>query len=276
MPAKGPLLPLDREISLAALAGRLASRFTDSKVEPEEIAREAGIAFRYAPFPEDFDGVLMHQAGRFFIVCNDRVHPRGSGRSRFTFAHELGHFFIPEHRAALEQGQPHFSRTEFTSNSPFEREADHFAASLLLPEPLVRRVTATAPGSLLRRVERAADFLGASLTATAFRALQLDFLPAPSAVFRWDALGCLASRRLSPTTARLRREYLGLAKAPAAETVTHAAIANLAVGHRSGPSHVMNWFPKLTGYDGGDQDMLTEEVISLGSYGWLTIVHAAG
>lgn len=93
-------------------------------------------------------------------------------------------------------------------------------------------------------------------------------------MFRWDALGCLASRRLSPNTARLRREFLGLADSPATETLTYAALFNLAVGHRRGPSHVMNWFPRLTGYDAGDQDELTEEVISLGSYGWLTIVYS--
>ena len=50
-----------------------------------------------------------------------------SGRRRFTIAHEIGHFVLHPERGAVDEA----GRTE-------EREADAFAAELLMPEYLVR------------------------------------------------------------------------------------------------------------------------------------------
>ena len=35
----------------------------------------------------------------------------------------------------------------------------------------------------------------------------------------------------------------------------------------------MDWFPKLSGYGPSDQQLLREEVKSLGDHGWLTLVY---
>ncbi len=266
-----------REAEISVLAEQLATaRFPAGRVEPELLATETGIAFRYAPFPEEFDGILLHDAGKYFIVCNDRVSPRGSPRSRFTFAHELGHYFLADHRHALATGTwpAHYSRAEFSSAAPLEMEADCFAAHLLLPEPAVRPQAASVAGAGLELIQALAATFGTSLTATAYRALGLDLFPAPAAVFRWNQLGAPAGRRMSDPTARLGREYCGLADAPPPGSLTARAIAELAVGANEGRSHVMNWFPKLSGYGPGDQQMLREAVMSLGDHGWLTLVHA--
>lgn len=75
--------------------------------------------------------------GRFFIFCNrDRGNSPNLPRGRFTLAHELGHYFIPEHRLALERGAPkHQSKCGLFDgqNVPEELEADIFAANLLMP-----------------------------------------------------------------------------------------------------------------------------------------------
>jgi len=56
-----------------------------------------------------------------------------SGRRRFTIAHEIGHFVLHPERCRPERGGAvnEAGRME-------EREADAFAAELLMPEHLVR------------------------------------------------------------------------------------------------------------------------------------------
>lgn len=274
MPRKSILLPLDREIEIAKMAGQIAAaRFPDGPVDPEGVAALEGIQFQYAPFPEEFDGTLAHLGGAFFIICNDRVHARGSARSRFTFSHELGHFYL--HRDLIAGGDwpEHYSRTEFASDDPLEKEADCFAANLLLPEKAFCIQANAATGPTADRVEHLATFFGASLTATAFRLLMLNLLPAPAAVLRWSAIGELVTRRMSDETALKRRHYRGLIDMPPAGSATMRAIEDLSWQPTSAPSPVMDWFPKLTGYDLGDEATLCETVLPLGQYGWLTIVH---
>lgn len=266
-----------REQEIASLAEHIATeRFPDGRVEPEQIAAQERIAFRYAAFHEDFDGILVHDAGQFFIICNDRLTPRGSPRSRFTFAHELGHYFVDDHRRALAAGTwpAHYSRADFRSDAPLEMEADLFAGNLLLPRSLFQQRAAALDGPGLERIATLASHFGASLTATAYRALGLGIFAPPAAVFRWNALGERAGRRMSEETAALGREYLGMADCPPADSVTARAIAGLEDGTLHGQSHMMNWFPKLSGYGDGDQILLREEVKSLGDFGWLTLVHA--
>jgi len=50
-------------------------------------------------------------------------------------AHELGHYYIDEHRHALAAGRAAAHRSACGYESPIlaEQEADHFAANLLMP-----------------------------------------------------------------------------------------------------------------------------------------------
>jgi Zn-dependent peptidase ImmA (M78 family) len=60
-----------------------------------------------------------------------RLHP--------ALAHELGHYCIGGHADALLAHGPHYSSAHFSSNDPFEMEADYFAAALLMPEVAFRK-----------------------------------------------------------------------------------------------------------------------------------------
>jgi hypothetical protein len=87
---------------------------------------------------------VVQAAGEPF-VCEAALQPVGDGhtivlrgasgehRRRFTIAHEIGHFVLHPRRTAPERGG--------AVNAAWraqEREADQFAAELLMPEPLVR------------------------------------------------------------------------------------------------------------------------------------------
>jgi len=106
-------------------------------IDPEIIASQNGITFNYGNYADSFDGLIEHLSGEFHIYINiDRlIHPY-TERARFTFSHELGHYFIDHHRNALKTGksQSHSSFTGFVSKNYVEREADYFASCLLLPE----------------------------------------------------------------------------------------------------------------------------------------------
>lgn len=73
-------------------------------IMPEIIATQSGITYNYGEYGTYFDGVLEHDAGEFHIYLNKQnILYQDNTRLRFSFAHELGHFFIDEHRNALKR-----------------------------------------------------------------------------------------------------------------------------------------------------------------------------
>lgn len=61
-------------------------------------------------------------------------------RQRFTVAHELGHLLLHPHLTEAQRGRSIFDEPQ--ANRPQEREANRFAADLLMPPPLVEREVA--------------------------------------------------------------------------------------------------------------------------------------
>jgi len=115
-----------------------------------------------------FDGALVRARGTPFgaIVIRDSI--RESGRKNFTIAHEIGHFVLPGHEDAdlvctsAELGNWSNSAHEF------EREANEFAAELLMPEPLVRKIMGIFDPSLAL-IDKIASSCQVSLSAAAWR-----------------------------------------------------------------------------------------------------------
>lgn len=88
-----------------------------------------------------------------FIRLREDVYEglvRGEGRPRFTAAHELGHFVLHQ-GATLQRANPH----ELPAFRNSESQANHFAASLLMPERLITPGTSVA--SLIKRFGVSAD-----------------------------------------------------------------------------------------------------------------------
>lgn len=155
-------------------------------IDPFELIKSEAPFLRAggANFGHSFDGKLKfnRDKNRFLLFYNNKYDvgltpPCHHPRTRFTIAHELGHYFIEEHHAHLRQGgRPHYSSTEFVSNARLEREADAFAASLLLPSrlvgPLVNRGEMT-----LRVLEDIAQDFETSLLSTCIRGVRLSDFP---------------------------------------------------------------------------------------------------
>jgi hypothetical protein len=143
------------------------------------------------PFGGRYDGKLKYvrEKNRFLLFYNTKYdagmspglhHPR----TRFSIAHELGHYFIEHHHRYLRGGgKPHASSSEYITKVLWEREADTFAASLLLPTHLAG--PALNKGELtLARIDQVAGDFQTSLVSTAIRGVRLSDLPCAVAGLR--------------------------------------------------------------------------------------------
>ena len=134
-------------------------------------------------FGNAFDGRIKYVGPRFLISYNTKYNKwQHSGRFHtkilFTVAHELGHFFLPEHREYLVTSKsPHGSLTEFTANQRVEQQADAFASGLLMPGYLLRPLINHANFPPLEYIHQIRKQFQVSLTGLLVRWTQLSDFP---------------------------------------------------------------------------------------------------
>ena len=254
-----------------AVAGEHSPRLP---VDPAGIAQTKRITISFGDYGQHtFDGLLEHLDGYFHIYCNtQRVGNRESPRARFTLAHELGHFFIDEHRRSLAAGiDPHSSLCEYESPILAEQEADTFAANLLMP---ARRFTDAARAAMpgLEGILALAGRFGTSITATAIRYAGADVRPC--VVIKWDWHGYAWKRAsASAFAAYLRRTYQAARDIPA-DCPTLKALARQTppeCGYFHAGTTAAAWFPRI--HSGEWRDVIfIEQAIPLGRYGVLTLL----
>lgn len=260
---------------LAELAEIVAdTHCPNAKVVPERIAEAKGITYSFGRYDRAFDGMLEHEDGAFHIFCNlDRVQQPNSGRARFTMCHELGHFFIDEHRHALERGLTpgHGSICDFHSKNPVEIEADHFAAALLMPASrFTRSAKSYIPG--MGAIFELADQFGTSTTSTALRYTKLDC--GPCIIIKWNPDG-YAWRWVAPCM--FRGPFRGLRRgldtvAPDSPTGHCLSGSTQPRGEYLKSGTVASaWFPGA--FSGTSNDIIMiEHACRLGEYGVLTVL----
>jgi Zn-dependent peptidase ImmA (M78 family) len=178
---------LSRTDEIAELAEFIAEEYgTNGRVEPLSIARKKGITHSFGYYKNAFDGMLEYYEKRFHIYCNlSRVERYDSPRAHFTLAHELGHYFIDEHRNALQSGfaPAHLSVCEYESDNLVEREADWFASNLLMPRPYFLQLAKDSALGMQGILTLQRHFQ-TSVTSTALRYAQMGLVPC--LVMKWD------------------------------------------------------------------------------------------
>ena len=270
-----PYLTAEEESEIGNIAEWLAEdQFpAGERIEPGEIAESVGIVVISGYYGDYFDGILEHDNGRFFIYCNlDRVQSLESPRARFTLAHELGHYFIPEHHKALKSGRTpkHASHCDYESKNPAEIEADYFASCLLMPsQRFYKQAKKLSPG--LEGIQKLAEEFGTSLTSAAIRYTKLDLLQC--VIIKWDN-DRFGWKWLSPSA--YDRGWRKTIEAPA-KLVQGSATEQIMSGGMSHSeivrcgSTAAHWFPFVLA--GSKQNcILREEAISLGRFGTLTLL----
>ena len=165
-----------------AAASSLLRRYGYSAPEElilEDLAFALGVEVRRRPM-DNVEGCLYRYGNRGIIQINCRAIPN---RQRFSLAHEIGHWELhPELRQKLCTAD---NMTDYFRSSE-EIEANHFAASLLLPRQWI-------PDQLLNRdpsftqIKILANRLRVSLACSARRFVELTSQPV-ALVFSRDGI----------------------------------------------------------------------------------------
>lgn len=246
----------------------------DGRIDPVSVIRANRITLNFGRYGDAFDGLLEHLSGRFHVFCNlDRVASPGSTRARFTLAHELGHFFIDDHRNALAAGAApsHPSLCEYESKLLVEQQADAFAANLLMTEPQFRQ-KARGLGTGLTAIRSLAHAFTASVTSTAIRYASLGI--EPCVVIKWNS-GRVSWKWVADSLWNDGFRKIIDAKA---EIVAGSATAKAFAGEQppnkgffESVTTAAYWFPSVN--LGGWKDALfVEHAMSLGRFGVVTVL----
>jgi hypothetical protein len=135
----------------------------DIRLQAERLLHSAGVSREPISLRDVVSALnleLVHKTREPFS-CEAALEPLGDGhaivlrggsderRRRFTIAHEIGHFVLHPQRLGPERGG--------AVNAAWraqEREADQFAAELLMPEPLVREAVVEQGDDVARLADR--------------------------------------------------------------------------------------------------------------------------
>lgn len=237
-------------------------QITSLPVDPFHIAERRDILVQENPsLSSGISGCLMKMGDDFGIIYSSRFSSEGF--KRFTVAHELGHYFMDGHALHLfPSGQGmHHSESGFISKDSYEREADAFAAALLMPKQFFKDAIAKA-GQGLDGIEYLSNLCGTSLTATAIRYATLcedDVAVVCSTGNKIDFSVMSDSLRSRPNLTWIRKGTGLTANCPTAKFNNDSE--NVLSGRRThDTADLGDWFT------GGDGEVI-EDIVGLGEYG---------
>lgn len=149
--------------------------FTANALDWAALCEKEDILVKFESFPETFDGLIVYDQRFFTIIVNaSRMVEIPQARVNFTICHELGHYFLPEHRQHLKlNGMMQLGDSMKDSRKTLhEREADYFASCLLMPADKIAADFAEEPFSY-RLIQHVAGRYNVSREACFMRYMSL-------------------------------------------------------------------------------------------------------
>ncbi len=122
-------------------------------IDIKRVAKLSGVKVKVSDLGEDVSGFLAIKNGKALIAVNP---DESRVRQRFSIAHELGHFHLHHGKSDVlfvskqkrhSLGQEVHYRDEKSSSGEYkkEREANGFAAAILMPEHMLRKAIEIIP-----------------------------------------------------------------------------------------------------------------------------------
>ena len=147
-------------------------------VDVEKLARNMGIRVEKTDLGENCSGILMRRKNLAVIGVRWSDHPN---RQRFTIAHEIAHYVLHKGDTYVDNGNyfVNFRDAESGTGTKLEeRQANRFAAALLMPESWVRAAFRRAPVDLTddESLRTLAEEFEVSPQAMTFRLTNLGLL----------------------------------------------------------------------------------------------------
>ncbi len=143
-----------------------------SEIDLEAIAWTLGVRVRYRLLDGCEARIIGHD-DQAIVTVNNRSSLR---RQRFSLAHELGHW--NHHRGKLLVCRAEEIGSGDNKRSPAERDADTYAADILMPRYIFQPIANDYGKLTFQTVRALADLFDTSLTATAIRLVEGDHSPA--------------------------------------------------------------------------------------------------
>jgi len=264
-------IPIGRKREISDLAEFIGSQYlTPSGVDLVSIVENNEISLSFGRYADSFDGLLELKNGQFHIYGNlDRLISVDAARSRFTVGHELGHFFIDEHRRGLmKSGKVHGSLIELQSDLIIENEADLFSANLLMPAKEIQKCMKQKPIGLELCIEISNRF-NASLLSSAVRVV--DLTSQPCAIFKWFNQKLEWASLSTELFAAGMRRNKNISEDLYPDAATRKVGRGISTGIEESITTADYWFSCLKSYQNA-QAIFKEQAISLGSYGVLSFL----
>lgn len=136
-----------------------------------DIAAEAGLSIEYRKMPQgntDVSGFFDSKTNTIYVNVDNSI-----ARRTYTVAHELGHYFLG-HKPD-EYGLYRRNNSYSGTKEQKEKEADCFAANLLMPEDMIRKELKEYP-FLKNSIQLLASRFGVSPSAMTYRLINLRII----------------------------------------------------------------------------------------------------
>ncbi len=131
------------------------------------LIKSLGISLTFEPMENEKSGYIRRDDDGWIIGINSLHHPN---RQRFTMAHELGHYFLHRHdHNEIEDFIMFRSNDDGYGKAGMEREANEFAAQLLMPKQSFQK----AVGDYEGEISEISNRFGVSQLAVIVRAKEL-------------------------------------------------------------------------------------------------------
>lgn len=147
---------------------------TELPIDPKICADRLGVNVEASVLDDDISGLFVADNNEYFIIYNDN---ESNVRQRFTIAHELGHYLLhKDSKLFVDRKQRALYRNAVSATGEVlrEREANSFAAALLMPEKLIEEEVwnLTEEDDIVYTL---ADKFGVSKLAMSFRLSNLGY-----------------------------------------------------------------------------------------------------
>jgi Zn-dependent peptidase ImmA (M78 family) len=170
-----------QKISKLSLDLLLKHQLLEEEVDLSKLIQAYDIEVFYAKAPHiGISGALLQkQKAKPRILINS---DHSETRQRFTLAHELGHYFLHKDGGDFIDGDKTKillrAETENARASSMEKEANHFAASLLMPAVLIKQAweSLEGEGGAEGKTEILSQWFKVSLRAMQFRLMNLGYI----------------------------------------------------------------------------------------------------
>lgn len=141
---------MSRFNQIESIANRTLIDFNllEAPIDLRQVAKKLKVSIEEQDLDNDISGFLLKKEGKTIIGLN-KNHPKV--RKRFTIAHEIGHYKLHNVESPLfvdyfykgsmlrsKESNKIYRSTNNSNNPIMEKEANFFAANLLMPKMLVK------------------------------------------------------------------------------------------------------------------------------------------